>query len=586
MGTVSKKHSYIFFLFLKGLRNVIALVMICFSFTTLAQDSNELGTEVVTIVKPYSPTISDAFKVKETPVLTDTDTIQKKEVTYEIFSVPVASTFTPSKGKATMVDKAKPPQLFDSYATLGFGSYTSVLAELFSSFEISRTDNAGIFIRHNGAHGDIENVVLKSNYLDTELSGNYTSRQKDMAYKIEAGVQHQIFNWYGLNPIFDAATDETINTIDPQQTYLGVNIGGNISFNESLFERLTAKIYYLGDAYSSSEINLNVQPKFTFPLSEFTLQMQGELDYLTGTFDRNYVSEVELPYSFLNAGVTPSLIYVNNDLTLSLGATALVSLDTEKSNTQFFIYPQINVSYRLLEEVAIVYGGVEGGLHQNSYQKFKDDNPFVSPTLIIMPTSKLYTAFGGLKGKLNNQISYNLRGSYGKEENSALFQLNPYKGMNSEFKGYEYGNSFRIVYDDLRILNLFGELKIAVSDYFTLGANANFFSYSTEIEPEAWNLPQLTAAVFSNFNITKKVYGGVSLFFVGERKGLFTVNLPQVITLNSYLDANIHLGFRFNDRLSFFGKGSNLLGDNYQKWQNFPVQGIQGLLGATYKFDW
>jgi NAD-specific glutamate dehydrogenase len=36
--------------------------------TTFAQKMDEnIGTEVVNVVKPYTPTISDAFKVKEIP---------------------------------------------------------------------------------------------------------------------------------------------------------------------------------------------------------------------------------------------------------------------------------------------------------------------------------------------------------------------------------------------------------------------------------------------------------------------------------------------------------------------------------------
>lgn len=567
-----------------GLKGMFFLLPLLSSIAFSQED--DLGTEVVNIVKPYTPTISDAFKVKETPVLNDTDSVQKKEVRYEIFSVPVASTFTPSKGKAATVDKAKPITLYDNYATLGFGNYTSVLAELFSSFEVSRTDNAGIFFRHNSSQGDIEGVLLENKYYDTQLSGNYTSRQKDMSYKLEAGVEHQLFNWYGLNETFENATNETIKGIDPQQSYLGFNVGGNISFEESIFEGASAKIHYLSDAFSSSEINLNLQPKFSFPLTDFILQIEGEVDYVNGSFDRNYLNTMGIAYSYLNAGITPSLVYVNDDLTLSLGANAVVSLDTENSETNFFIYPQINASYRLVDEILIVYGGAEGGLQQNTYRDFKNENPFVSPTLFIAPTSQLYNAFGGLKGKLSNQVGYNVRGSYGKEENKAFFQLNPYKGMSANFEGYEYGNSFGLVYDDLNILNIFGELKVEVSNTFMLGASANFYSYSLDTQPEAWNLPELEASIFSNFDITEKIYGGVSLFFVGERKDLLSITNTQVITLDSFFDANVNVGYRVNDRLSIFAKGSNLLGNNYEKWQNFPVQGIQGLLGATYKFDW
>ena len=52
-----------------------------------AQKKDEnLGTEVVNVVKPYTPTISDAFKVKETPVVEDEDNTQKEEIKYNIFS--------------------------------------------------------------------------------------------------------------------------------------------------------------------------------------------------------------------------------------------------------------------------------------------------------------------------------------------------------------------------------------------------------------------------------------------------------------------------------------------------------------------
>ena len=190
-----------------------------------------------------------------------------------------------------------------------------------------------------------------------------------------------------------------------------------------------------------------------------------------------------------------------------------------------------------------------------------------------MPTSQIYNGFGGLKGKLSNSVGYNLRASYGREESKALFKNNPDFGNGTaDLEGYEYGNSFGVVYDNINTLGIFGELNVAVSETFSLGVNAEFFSYDTEKEAQPWNLPDLKATLFSNFSITEKIYGSASLFYE--------------VTLDAYLDANVHLGYRVNDRLSIFAKGSNLLSDTYEKWLNYPVQGIQGLLGATYKFDW
>ncbi|MBO6631939.1 MAG: TonB-dependent receptor, partial [Psychroserpens sp.] len=94
---------------------------------------------VVNVIKPYTPTISDAFKIKETAQLNDSVNTKKKDIRYNIFSIPVASTFTPAKGKAAAVDKEKPVKLYDNYASLGVGSYTTILGEVYLNHAISRT---------------------------------------------------------------------------------------------------------------------------------------------------------------------------------------------------------------------------------------------------------------------------------------------------------------------------------------------------------------------------------------------------------------------------------------------------------------
>lgn len=566
----------------------IATILL-FNFSMYSQEK-ELDPEVVNIVKPYTPTISDAFKVKETPELNDSITTAKKEVKYSIFSVPVASTFTPAKGKATTVERAKPVKLYDNYATLGFGNYTSILGEFYSNFEISRTDNAGFFFRHNSSQDDIKSVKLDNKYYDTSLDANYSSRQRDVTYRLDAGLQHQLYNWYGVPEV--VYVPEPNVEIDPKQTYFSGYAGGSIALDDSFFEKAALNIRYLGDAFSSSEINATLKPEFSFPLETVTFRIDGDIDYLSGSFERNYANTSSIKYSYLNAGLAPSIHFVNDELSVSLGVAGYVSLDSENSDTDFSLYPRLNASYRLMDETVIVYAGAEGGLRQNTYYKFKEENPFVSPTLLIAPTKKLYEGFAGVKGKLSNSVAYNVRASYGKDENRALFQANYIHLLAPGLEGYQYGNSFNVVYDDVNTLAFFAELKVEISDQFSLGINGTYSNYSTDRQDEAWNLPDFKASIFSDFNITEKLYGGASLFFVGERNDLlrrsvvYINTIDQKLTLDGYVDANLHFGYRFTDRLSAFVKGSNLVGDNYQKWMNFPVQGIQGLVGVTYKFDW
>lgn len=54
-----------------------------FSF---AQKKNEnIGSEEVNIVKPYTPTISDASKIQESPSLDDEGNAKKETIKYSIF---------------------------------------------------------------------------------------------------------------------------------------------------------------------------------------------------------------------------------------------------------------------------------------------------------------------------------------------------------------------------------------------------------------------------------------------------------------------------------------------------------------------
>jgi outer membrane receptor protein involved in Fe transport len=81
------------------------------------------------------------------------------------------------------------------------------------------------------------------------------------------------------------------------------------------------------------------------------------------------------------------------------------------------------------------------------------------------------------------------------------------------------------------------------------------------------------------------------LFFVGERKDQFITSslvtpFPiENITLKSYFDLNAHVGFKYSERLTFYLRGNNLANQDYQRWLSYPVQGLQVLGGASYKFD-
>ena len=569
-------------------QNKIAVVLVVFLFQfSFAQKKEQIGTETVNVVKPYTPKISDAFKVKEIPELNEEANAKKETIKYTIFSFPVASTFTPSKGKAEGVEKEKPTQLFKNYATFGVGNYGTFIGELFVNHDLNNTDYVGGMFRHHSSEGGIKNVALENRFFDTSLDLMYGSNQKDVSYNVDLGYQNQIYNWYGLPANFDSTL---INGINPQQTYGTISLGGNVTLNESILNKASLKYNHFSDASGSSENRFYAKPTVEFDVMDSAVKTNIIVDYVGGSFKNNYLNTntTRVKYGFTNFGIVPSFVMQQDDWTLNIGAGLFYSLDNVNSNNKFLVYPKINASYKVVGDLMIFYAGAEGNLEQNSYMNFVNDNPFLSPTLNIAPTDKQYDIFAGLKGKLANNVSYNLRASYVNERNKAVFRSNDYN-ENPGNNDYAYGNSFQVVYDDMKTVSLYGELKADFSKAVSFGINGTFSSYTNDFQQEAWNLPTIKINSNLDFNITKKWFAGANVFYVGERKDFqintdFAANAAPV-TLKSYFDVNANVGYKYSDRLTAFARANNITNNAYQKWLNYPVQGFQVILGVNYKFD-
>ena len=585
----------------KGLLYISALLFSTLAFSQKDDEKEEgdIDTERLIIVKPYSPTVSDAFKVRQTPKTNDSTDQKKKEVTYDIFSFPVASTFTPAKGRAAGVASKAQPRLYNNYAALGFGNYSNVMAEFYGGLQVNRDQELGISLTHNSSQGGIDNATLDDKYYDTGLNLDYTGETRSFTWGAEAGFQHQVFNWYGA-PDFLPLTDEEYATIDPQHSYVAITAGGNIDVAQGVFDKASIKYRRFGDNYSSGENHVVITPEFEFPVADQFVNLDFSADYVNGKFDKNYMNNTslepgtEIKYNFFNLGAHPSITLTQGDLALDAGAKIVYSMDGEQDENKFFVYPKIHASYQVAGEYFSVYAGADGGLQQNTYYSFAQENPFVSPTLLITPTDNQYDIYIGGKGKFTENVSYDIRGSYQSEHNKALYKHNRYWPLNGN-EGYEYFNSFGLVYDNVNTVKLFGELQFVVNEDLSLRVNASFATYDNEFEYEAWNLPQIQGILMVDYQISEKWFAGASLYFVGKRKDFYNYYLDQshggvrryqMEELGAFLDANLRVGYKLNDQLSFFVRGNNLAEGNYQRWMGYSVQSLQVMGGASYQFDW
>lgn len=584
-----------------GGRIWIGIFLLFLSQFSFAQDKKDkkdnIGTEVVNVVKPYTPTISDAFKEKEVPVITNDENAKKENVQYSILPFPVASTFSPSKGNAQGVEKAKQERIFKNYATLGLGNYGHLNAELYVNEDLNNSDYVGGMFRHNSSQGGIKEITLDDYFYDTKIDLFYGSNEQEMAWKVKLGYQNQIYNWYGLpsdfgNTLTLAESMALVNGINPQQSYNTITAGGSLAFDESIVQEVNLDLTHFSDAYSSAENRFLIMPTFKFDVLDEAVKTKVFVDYLDGSFKSDYLgtNTTDLKYGFTNFGIVPSFVMKRDDWTIDIGAGLVYSSGKENNTNKFYVYPAVKATYNLVGDLMVFYAGAEGNLKQNTYKDFVDGNPYVSPTLQIKPTNEMYDVNVGLKGKLASTVSYDAKVSFIHDENKALFRSNDYTEKNTN-ANYAFGNSFQVVYDNIDIMRIYGEIKADLAKGVTFEADATISSYTPKSQEEAWNLPAIELNSKVDFAITEKWLMGINLFYVGERKDqqlntdIVYVTTPGPITLDGYFDLNANLRYKHNDRFTAFLKANNILNNDYQKWLNYPVQGFQVMVGGNYKFD-
>lgn len=574
---------------LKYIITAVTLSMAATIATAQTEEEDKLNGGTITVVKAYDPSVADAFKVKSTPMLHDTTKLKKKAVTYSIFSVPVASTFTPAKGKLSRLKPRQRPQYYDNYARLGFGNYGNIIAEFAGNIEVDKDSDFGIFLNHNSSLGGIDEVVLEDSYLDTALDLSYGHRSRYASYGITAGARYQGANLYGVNEPLRTQ----LEGLDPDDTDVGVNylsygLGGNLDFFDSVFKNINAKFTGITSGTDGQEIRAMVMPKLAFDIEDTEIGLGLSLDYLNGSFDEQGRVPAQTDYSYLSVGANPKINLYGDAYKLELGVVVNYLSDMENSDGEINIFPDVNASYRLLDDQVIAFTQIGGGLDMNSLQQFADENVFLAPAINVQPTDRVVDAQLGLKGKITNNLGYKFYGGYKKENNRYFYTKDTGQIIATTAPADALGNVFYTQYADLGTTFFGGSLSVDVNSKFNLTISGKSMDYDVtngdDINNVASQLPEFTADVVGTYQITDKLDIGTTIYFVGERD-VFRTGSPVVETLDSFFDLNVDVNYKINSKLTAFLRGNNLTGGNYEYFLDYPVQDLQVMGGAVYKFD-
>ena len=556
-------------------------------------------TEVVEIVTKYNPKIADAKKIKKNPTINLLKKNKKEQLAYTIFSAPVASIFIPKSGVVKGVDVGVKERLYKNYLALGYGNYSSPFGEFFIHHSTRFKNEFGLSAKYVASEDNVRRSVLNSNFANFNAGAFYKQEARYFDWKVSLNSERNKYNWYGLPE--RVYTESTINTINEEQVYNYFQLLGEFNFLDSYIDYGKISASYFTDIHKSTEVFAKFDVKFDFPLNFISpnlndISLKTSLEFLNGEFKNSYENQNVLKYNIITAKIHPEYKTVFSDFSLKLGLKTYVSLDSENNASNILIYPDLLAQKPIIKQYLNAYAGFSGDLHTNTYKGFTEENPFVSPTLFITQTSEKANLFFGLNGKLTNNLSFNLKASRKNEEDKPLFLRNNSKSDGSSalsngsaLKGYEFGNSFSVYYDDVETASLFAEVQYDLTQRVTVETQIQFNNFKVTNALAAYNLPRLNASFTGNYK-SNKWYAATSIFYVSEIKDVlytatFPANISAIETINSFVDVNLNGGYHFNDEFSVFLKLNNILNTEYYRFANFDTQGFQILGGLAYKFD-
>ena len=533
-----------------------------------------LPDTIIKVEKFFKPTIADAYKINDAPVVKDT-VPPAPAPNYSISSKKVFTPFNVEPLKPAKMVGEPLTKLYSSLLKIGYGNYNSPYAEFFYNNLRSKDFSYGVHLNHfsssstpagYGYSGLSDNQV--------ELYGKRFLRKHTLSGGLD--YNRNLVHYYG----YDTSAVHPENNSATKQFYS--RIGGNVALESHYTDSIHAnyflklKYYNLTDNYKSSENNVRMEGNFSGYYDKQLVSIPILIDYYSNKFDtvKNNSTIIAL---------NPNINFSEKKWNGHIGMN--IAIDAEQnSNSQFLFYPNIDFNYDVIENIIVPYAGVTGGLKRNSLNTLSAENPFIIPTPGMKNTDTKLEMYIGVKGSVSKKVSYNARTSFSKVNNMLFF-------VNGNTDVLQSG--FNTVYDDVTLWNIHGELQYQHTEKLKFIAKADYNSYTMANELEPWYKPLWQTTLSANYNLKNKIILTADIFLIGNRFSYLpiqgqgngvTIISADVVDMKPIVDANLGVEYRYSKKLSAFCHLNNLGFSRYYFWNNYPTYGFNFRLGLTLRF--
>ncbi len=543
-------------------------------FCLLNQNVFAQGSSIFEIVFPskYVPVIKDANKQSDLPEITDTTAKKAGKIDYSIVSYPITTKYEVSPIQPAKMVNEPLSKLYYSQLKLGFGNYTMPYGELFINSLRSKETVYGFRYKHLSSNARLQDVGF-SGFSDNEASLYGKRFYKKHTLSGDLNYMRNVVNLYGYpdslskrNDFSDDFTRQRFSTIEAK-----LNLISHFTDTNKINHNIHLNYYNIGDINGTYENNIFADGLIQTKISGEHLNILAISDYYNVQSNKDTLNN----YIFK---LSPYFNAEGEKWKADVGLT--VAVDKFSGNAaKFYFYPRLSIFYNVYNNVLVPYAGLSGGLEKNSFRSISSANPFVLSYLNYRNTSNTYLAYGGLRGALSSNTSYDAKVSYGRYMDMPFFMIN-YDNFLS--------NKYVVVYDNATLLNVNGQLKYQMKEKLNIIAKGNYYSYKTSSLTYAWHKPNFDIKLSGIYNLKSKIILKADVFYIGSQLAYQRINMGidsyrfEKGVLKGVADINLGAEYRYSKMLSFFVNLNNIGNFRYYRWDRYPTQRFNAMIGLTF----
>ncbi|MEO6220627.1 MAG: hypothetical protein ABIO81_09385 [Ginsengibacter sp.] len=538
-------------------RVFLVVTVLNFFYNNVSAQRDTTKSQTIEITSSYKPVLRNPVKINlyASPIAGDTG---RPRLAYNIPPQNLFFTYQPVTLKPLALASDTSLQLGDrNQLKLGFGSFTTPYISGAFSFGDGKKNLLNVYGDYISSRGKIRNQDFSE--INVRGTGSLFT-DKYETYAFAAFAQHEYYQYGYDHDVLDF--NKAVLRRSYQDLSAGIGFRNIAANNLNIIYNPHFELHAFSRENKASEttliLNIPAEKKFSESVSFKVLasgnfnkfQLKNSPDHLTNNLFQ----------------LAPEFVFYSNRFTFHGGATP------SWNNNDVTILPNVYGEAQLQHNVFSIQGGWVGRYIPNSFRTLSGDNPYMQDPTFLNNTKEMQF-YGGIKATVDKHFNFNAKVAVITYHDLPLFINDP-----NDPKSFVVRNESKV--DNFQI---HGDLNYINQDKFTVTAGLDLNTYTgLKDNAKAWHLYPLKLNGSLRWNAFKQVLFKGDLVAFSGAKALLSDGSQK--NLKGGTDISAGAEFKINPRFSAWLDFNNIFNSNYERWNNYPVYGLQVIGGILIHF--